>query len=232
MKFSERHGIKPVRAALQLEGMDNALRNSLWNVISQFVFSRINIHQGVADSPYANSITRILWADFFKSPVDSRSYLCNTCYQSIRKWFFESKWYEVYDLIEFTLEKLFFLEKVFANAVNQKKEFVNSCNEYLEREMSGYRIVGDQVTPITSENEINAIEEAQQQSNRFRPISTHLTTALQLLSNREKPDYRNSIKESISAVESLCCIITNSPKATLGEAIGNLEKMELRFMAH
>ena len=39
----------------------------------------------------------------------------------------------------------------------------------------------------------------------------------------KNPDYENSIKESISAVEALCCIITGQKKATLGEAIKRLK---------
>ena len=38
------------------------------------------------------------------------------------------------------------------------------------------------------------------------------------------PDYENSIKESISAVEAICCIITDDDKATLGKALGKLEQ--------
>jgi hypothetical protein len=40
-----------------------------------------------------------------------------------------------------------------------------------------------------------------------------------MLSDKEKPDYRNSIKESISAVESACRLVTGLPKATLSDAL-------------
>ncbi|MFH1639453.1 MAG: hypothetical protein ABIB93_03970 [Chloroflexota bacterium] len=39
------------------------------------------------------------------------------------------------------------------------------------------------------------------------------------LSDKTSPDYRNSIKESISAVEAICRAITGNDKATLGEAL-------------
>ena len=35
-KFSDRLGITQPKELLQLEGMDEALRNSLWNVFSMF----------------------------------------------------------------------------------------------------------------------------------------------------------------------------------------------------
>ncbi len=52
---------------------------------------------------------------------------------------------------------------------------------------------------------------------------THLRAALEKLSDREEPDYRNSIKESISAVESVARAIASDEKATLGDALKVLE---------
>jgi hypothetical protein len=43
-----------------------------------------------------------------------------------------------------------------------------------------------------------------------------------LFSDRKSPDFRNSIKESISAVETLVKIATESDKGTLGELIKKL----------
>jgi hypothetical protein len=56
-------------------------------------------------------------------------------------------------------------------------------------------------------------------NDSLRPVSTHIETALKLLSDRNRPDYRNSMKESISAVEALCKIIAQNDKATLGPAL-------------
>ena len=53
----------------------------------------------------------------------------------------------------------------------------------------------------------------------------HLNKALALYSDRVNPDYNNSVKESISAVEAMCCIIIgNSGKPTLGNALKKLEE--------
>lgn len=43
-----------------------------------------------------------------------------------------------------------------------------------------------------------------------------------MLSDRQAPDYRNSIKESISAVESLVKQITGSDKGTLGSLLKHM----------
>ena len=75
------------------------------------------------------------------------------------------------------------------------------------------------VAPITSEEEIKAIEKALDGSKNN--IEMHLSKALKLFSDREQPDYRNSIKESISAVEVLCRELTG--ESTLGNALKKLE---------
>jgi len=46
---------------------------------------------------------------------------------------------------------------------------------------------------------------------------TDLSRALELLSDRKQPDYRNSIKESISAVEATCQVFASKSRATLGD---------------
>ena len=44
------------------------------------------------------------------------------------------------------------------------------------------------------------------------------------MSDRENPDYPNSIKESISAVESISMVITGDDSGSLGELLKVLEK--------
>lgn len=72
------------------------------------------------------------------------------------------------------------------------------------------------------EQEIEMLEQAVDDKN-FPAVSTHLKRSLALMSDKENPDYRNSIKESISAVESLAKAITGKPKATLADALKVLE---------
>jgi hypothetical protein len=37
MKFSEREGITPARTAVQVNSVDEALKNSLWNVLHDWI---------------------------------------------------------------------------------------------------------------------------------------------------------------------------------------------------
>ena len=49
-----------------------------------------------------------LWFDYFKVPIDSRPDGPNSRLKVIRDYFFskDRKWFEVYELIEFTLNRL------------------------------------------------------------------------------------------------------------------------------
>lgn len=60
--------------------------------------------------------------------------------------------------------------------------------------------------------------------NYLKPVATHLEQALNLLADRKLLDYKNSIKESISAVEAICQLIASKDKVTLGQALGEIEK--------
>jgi hypothetical protein len=108
-------------------------------------------------------------------------------------------------------------------SINQK--FIERCNDILEAHMSAYRFVHGEIVEITSEAEIEAIENALDGTrSAYGPVHEHLRRALELLSDRHERDYRNSIKESISAVESLACLIAGKPKASLNDALTEIEK--------
>jgi hypothetical protein len=73
------------------------------------------------------------------------------------------------------------------------------ANVYFEQEYIGYRFVNGIIVPISDAFEIETINEALK--NKYKPVYKHISKANKLLADREKPDYENSIKESISAVE-------------------------------
>jgi len=75
------------------------------------------------------------------------------------------------------------------------------------------------------------VEQALGGGDRFASVAVHVKRALELYSQKPQPDYRNSIKESISAVESAAKIITNLPSATLGDAIKEIDKRHSLHLA-
>jgi hypothetical protein len=155
----------------------------------------------------------LIWSDYFKRPVDHLPWAWRGLREAVYEYFSQRPWPEVYDFIEFLATEITFRERV---------DFINQCNAVLEREMSGYRFVGTLITPITSEQEIATIEQAiaaAEASNPLNPMGIHLRQALTSLADRHTPDFRNSMKESISAVEALCKLIASDANATLGVAL-------------
>ena len=218
MRFSERYGYKPVREIIQKESIDNDLKNTLWSLLQLSIFEKVEYEYqyGQVDGSNLKILLFSYWYHFFKKPIDTISSYTSDAIDILRKEFFKMPWHSIYSFIEITL--IFYTEKV-----NSKQSFINSTNIALERECSAYRIINDDITPITSEQEIQSIEDALENTHPYTGIQQHLNQALKLMSDRQKPDYRNSIKESISAVESICKIVTDDEKATLGQALKIIE---------
>ena len=124
-------------------------------------------------------------------------------------------WYTIFDFIERYLETC---------NDNKVLRMQTEFNRILESEVSAYRIIDKKVIPITNKSEISTVEEAMNAG--FDSVRIHLEKALGLFADRRNPDYENSIKESISAVESMCCIITGTTgkNATLGNTLKKLKE--------
>ena len=102
--------------------------------------------------------------------------------------------------------------------------YEKNLNNIFEREFCGYRLVGGCITPITSEHEMEAIKASTK--TPLLTVNKHIQTAHKHLSDRDSPDYRNSIKESISAVESICKNIADDPDTTMSKALKKIEEKE------
>ncbi len=212
MKFSERMGISQVSDVIQVDGMNDDLRNGIWNVLHTKYFGSegfLALVRGTGEPPIQR-FSRTLWSDYFKKPVDDRPNSNYLILMYFRDYFFKCDWHEIYDFVEFCV-------------AYYGDPLVDPLNSMLERELSGYRIIDGKVAPISSTEEVDTIQEAIG-DNTFPGASAHLKSALDLLSRKTNPDYRNSIKESISAVESVSCKITGSTSATLGTALKELGK--------
>lgn len=135
--------------------------------------------------------------------------------EALQRFVLESKeWYTIFDFVERYLA---------VSDENTSAKMANEFNHILEDEVSAYRILDRFVVPITNKAELATIEEAK--STPYDSVRTHVSKALALYADRKAPDYENSIKESISAVEAMCCIITGltGAQATLGAAIKKLK---------
>ena len=211
MTFSQRKGYKKVNNEIQRYEISDELRIALWNVLDMLIwregsFLDNRLGGGMSEFSYQ------LWMKYLKQPVDEIPYGKQEQLDLIRNYFFKCEWYEVYDFLEWI-----------AQSEWGTKEYINTINEALAAELSGYRIIDEKISDIVNDEEIASIEEA---INLSEPegVGAHLSRSLEMYSDRKSPDYRNSIKESISAVESMARFITKDKKATLGDALKKIDK--------
>lgn len=212
MKFSQRLGIVPAEKPLQIESIDKDLKNGLWNVYSGSLIAEIKAYGE------QTTFAGIVWHSYFKENLDDLRGFENFMDTSRNYFFQKAKWFEIYDFIQFSAEAV---ENYFWQDI-KIDEFYERTNVILEQEFSAYRFIDKQLSPITNQNEISEIESAIGTSNNFTALlgcNIHLKEALSKLSDRQKPDYRNSIKESISAIESISKVISGRSSDTLGGAL-------------
>lgn len=194
--FSERYGYTQPKP-FQKEEMDDDLRNGLWNV---FYKSFPNKLSGIYFT--SHHIYEVVFTCFLKRPHDDivDDIVDNNAF--LKRVYQHEEPYKVYDLIEFVIQYLA------RQGAVEKDEFIRACNDVLTQENSAYRIVEGLVVPVIDKQEIAEIETALKTSAKGC-----LEKSLTLFSDRENPDYENSIKESIHAVESIAKEITGKEQS-------------------
>lgn len=213
--FSEDYGfVQP--SIIQINSISDTLRKRVWNL---FYFNEIKAG-GLGSARINNAVNGVpsiedKIADRIGLLIDiPRLELIDTTSDRLRDYVIsDCEWYKVYDFIEIHI------------GFTQKKQLIiDSYNAMLEQEKSGYRIVDEKIAPITNHEEVNSVQTALH--TQFDAVNTHFKKALDLYSDRENPDYENCIKESISAIESLCCIITglSGKNAILSNALKKLKE--------
>jgi len=218
--FSQRMGKKPAFKNIQVESMDEDLKVGLWNAYLSTFIRSISGYRNYERSDL-DKYFDYMWQEYFKRPIEQRHVSYDDNLDIIRRAYLGYNWHEVFNFIEFHINWNYRI----ISSVNIFP-FIEECNRVLEREFAAYRVIEKQIVPISNQMEINEVNSAISVGNSFfyskyKGVNIHLQTALSKLSDKSNPDYRNSIKESISAVEAICRQLTS--ENTLGEALKKLE---------
>lgn len=220
-KFSQRHGYSPLINAFQRECADEELRTKLWNILKMSIWDnyRPNSYGYQETSEKIIFLVKRLWFNFLNRDMDTlpafySDYGRPSAYTLLKEFFFSCAWYEVYDLVE---------QVALDQSDIMTDETRDWINQELESHNSAYRFVEKRILEVTDRTEIAGIEDGLSDANAL--ARAHLATALRMLSDRTAPDYRNSIKESISAVEATCRHVTGLSSATLGDALKKISNM-------
>lgn len=223
--FSERIGKPTCVTTIQLNEFDDHTRTQISNQLFKlldFIFSNQNEYSvGMYQDPASN-----MGSDFCK---DLRANVLG--YSVFLHSFDIIRWDREFDRIDNVIaqapynEVLDVIEYCYYWVTHRsdpliKTTWKSAFNMLFRQEYVGYRFVSDQIVPVTDELEIREIEQACK--TPFDGARTQLQKALGFLSDRENPDYKNCVKESISAVESVCKVISGNEKATLKDALNGL----------
>lgn len=211
--FSDRNNIKKENITMQITTLDERTRVKLCNFID-YVFNGYIAHfeadqeqillKNILQNVYVQEIT----FDCFCNPKE----VLETVKETIR----HDEYDDVLTIVEFIVKEAKNIIKE-----NMCEDDLHIClNNILEREYVGYRYINDKITPITNDIEIKEIEQAS--NSEFAKVNEFINKATELLSDRTHPDHKNSIKESISAVEELCNIILGK-SGTLGDSLKAFE---------
>lgn len=213
--FSERIGIVTATPTLQVTDMDDALRNSIWNVIHSLF--------EVYNSGYWTSLAEWTAHHFRKVPVDELPGYEHKCKEWLKSYFMSLPWNRKYEFVEFVVENFRSIQRYPKHGRGELEKIFNSI---FEREMSGYRFISGVLAPISNPTETAEIADAIRNtaSVGLDGAHHHLHTALSLLAKKPDPDYRNSIKESISAVESVARVLGKENSKGLSDALDELGK--------
>lgn len=219
--FSQRHGYTEVRTAIQREGLDRETRLDIWNVLARVSEA---CRDFFAYRPQVSLIEDRLWIGFFREARDempnSGDLWARVKYSTLK-----DDWYRVFDLIEVLVASARShaageLAGVFASAVR-------ALNAVFEQNLVAYRIIAGRLTPLDSAEDVEAISTAIDNTEGLPGARHSIDRALSLLADRAAPDYPNSIKESISAVESVVKTVTG--EGQLGAGLKRLEQAGLKI---
>lgn len=216
--FSERYGYVAPRDALIREQITREIQNAICSAFDLLAKELNEVDDDV--DRYCKSYSNLelaIWT-LFENQRSSHFYIFGG-HKVVATEYLESnvEWYKKLDMVEFALDRM---DKAFTDVSRRRvlRKFVQYLNDRFKILGFAYRIIDNIVVEITSESEIVEIE---QSLNAEESISEHISSALSHLSNKTSPDYRNSIKESISAVEFICRKITG--RSTLGESLKELD---------
>lgn len=223
--FSETHGMSSCVTQLQYKDFDDKTRNTLYNRVYQILSISFENQKDFRENPYDyTNYEELFFQDLsinvFCERISANNFIPRSLKfeeDKIYKVFSEAPYNEILDFIQYTIQWI-----SYRNKKNKDKNFFfGFMNQIFEQEYVGYRFVNGKIAPITDKNEIDSIEKAC--NNEFEGTRAHIKKAVGFIADRERKDYKNCIKESISAVESICSIIVGDAGTTLGKALKRLK---------
>lgn len=215
--FGDRNKLDPINTEMQIKDLDGRTRTKL----SNFIFNFFKVNDDRFYTIFGN-LFKYLLSDVFTFDISKYQYEYPPIQfnKYIRPVIMSSTYDAIFSLIE-GLYRYILSIVIDKDDDYRVKGFEEKINNLFKEEYVGYRFFNGIIIPISNDIETNSVKESLE--TPFDSVNNHINKALRFLSDRDSPDYKNSIKESISGVESICKIIINDEKASLGQALDKLK---------
>ena len=227
--FSDRNNIDSIPKEMQIDDLDERSRKSIYNLWSEIYVecrNACNYERGNWDEVINPIYTKL----YNQTLGPLKSIKENALIAIIENTILNDKYNKIFDLLEYTT-KLFEIVITYDTRILRRDSYYKRYNNLFEAEYIGYRFIDEIIVPITDPIEVQSIKQAF--SDSYNKVREHLSKANRFLSDRDNPDYENSIKESISALEALAQIITETDgaQASLGKMLAKLEEQKIITLA-
>ena len=185
------------------------IRHHVWNVLHVEIFEDDDDMRPDRRGEITLLFLREIWRDVLTRPIDE---VPNN---------FVAAWQQFRQLLMSCGENIFYRIVEHAGRVASIRRKLDNA---LERGRAPYRFIGERLLPATSMQETAAIQNAKQAATgpTLATVRAHLDEAAKILANRDQPNDRNSIKESISAIEALVAVVLGR-RGTLGDLLKSMD---------
>jgi hypothetical protein len=185
------------------------LRTVLWNVLHKPAFPEEPEHR-----ERALAHARALW-NHLGWRTDQVPPLPHQMRESLATEWFSCRWPEFFDLIEFTARTLA------TSASPVRQQWFEMLNRILESRGCAYRFIAEHLVPLT--NTAEATEVMRGAESAIPDVGVHIREAAKLLPPNADASPRDSIRESIAAVEAALRHFNGTSTATLTEGLTAFE---------
>ncbi|MGE3262473.1 MAG: AbiJ-NTD4 domain-containing protein [Bacteriovoracia bacterium] len=209
LTFSQRMGLASLPEQLRSDELSGSLRNRAWSAIFEDWQQKTSGGWLLGEN---ETLVKDLCINLLDIPADEVHVHLDSLKRIVKPILLEGPFPIVMDFLEYYLRH-----------PKCPKRLAYKIGFDFENCRAAYRFNFDEMFfyPITSQEQAQAIEEslAVISKEKYSGASEHLAKASsELMAGK----FESSVRESIHSVESVACIITKSPKATLGEALKRL----------
>lgn len=216
--FSERNGHRPPAGVPQFNGMDGPLRDALWKAFyieCGALLSGYGSGSHRSRAPLCGLMCRYVIDVGFSGPF-RKNWDDHEMVEFFKGRFYDLQWWQVYDLVEFILRAIG--PQSHWAAPHETARVCRAIQLALDRHNAGYSLVGTVFVPASSVPECDSIAQALG-DGKLPQVQQHISAACQYAISDQEMDWRNAVKESVSAVESIVQFITGDHSSGVASQI-------------